>query len=165
MAPPTTRAATPAADLPARCPAALGDLIARRTGAAVTAPRTQRSSGLLRCSYAARRSAAGPAGNPAASNCSGATVVINTESQAFTDFQRWTVETGQNAMWAHNTALNPRPVKGIGVEAEWVPERTTFETASLAAWVAVFLTCPARHPGARALGAALGRVALTTTGP
>jgi hypothetical protein len=141
-------------------------LIGHATGAAVVSLRAQRASDLLRCTYSAKQIRSGDAAarGSAASNCTGAIIVINTESLAFTDFQRWTVETGQNSMWTHDPALNPRPVKGIGVEAEWVPEQRTFETASFSAWIAVFLTCPTRPSGAGALGAALGRAGLAATG-
>lgn len=151
--------------VPDQCPTVLRGLISHATGAAAVSLHTQRSSDLLRCTYVAKQLPRGDATarGSATSNCTGATVVIDTASLAFTDFQRWTVETGQNSMWTHDAALNPSPVKGIGIEAEWVPERTTFETASFTAWIAVFLTCPMRHPGARALGAALGRAGLAAT--
>jgi hypothetical protein len=121
-------------------------------GSTVTAARIDLSAGVLKCGYravhAARRA------------CTAATVVIDTAPQALWTFRRWTVETGQNAMWTNNPALSPRPVGGIGIEGEWVPATTTFETASATTWVAVFLDCPSGAVGALRLGKSLARIGL-----
>ncbi len=145
-APSVTSAPAPGA--PARCPRA------PRAAFAGTASgiRIERSAGLLKCRY--RPAKVLP------HTCAAATVVIDTAPQVFRTFQRWTVETGQNAMWTDNPALNPRPVPGVGIEAEWVPATRTFATATRSSWVTVFLDCPAGASGARALAESLARMGL-----
>ena len=110
--------------------------------------------GLATCRYATRR--------PAAHGCSGATVTINTAPQAFTDFDRWVVETAQNSS-ARGPAFAPVEVDGIGVEADWVPGTRLFETAEPGRWVVVSLVCPAdpqASDGAAELAATLARIAI-----
>jgi hypothetical protein len=127
-------------------------IVAKADPRAAVTTSVQHALDLITCGYRLRRT------TPAA--CSRASVIINTQPQAFKAFDRWTVETGQNSMWTHNPALNPVPVSGIGVLAEWVPGTATFETATARTWVAVFLTCPEHAVGALTLGKALGRAGL-----
>ena len=104
-----------------------------------------------KCDY---RAAAGTTGCPVAS------VTINTEPQAFADFNRWVVETVQNAGGVAGAGLAPQEVDGIGVLADWVPDKLTFETATETRWIAVYLTCPSPGPGDLPLAEALARAAL-----
>lgn len=121
-------------------------------GVPAEAARIDLSAGVLKCGYRVERAV------PRA--CTAATVVIDTAPQALWTFRRWTVETGQNAMWTNTPALSPRPVGGIGIEGEWVPGTQTFETASATTWVAVFLDCPSGAKGALPLGKSLARMGL-----
>jgi hypothetical protein len=152
---PTTSAAVPVILAPTSCPTALPAIVAQADKSGTTTATSRRSAHLLICTY--------QDAHPAAAVCAKIEVEINTDPQAFTAFQRWTVETGQNSMWGHNPALNPRPVGHIGVEAEWVPATQTFETATMNTWVAVFLSCPLRTPQDKSLGAALGKAGLAST--
>jgi hypothetical protein len=147
---PEVSVAIPVILAPTSCPSTLPALLPGSYS--VT---SRHSSYLLICTYQNR--------HPVASACTKAEVEINTDPQAFKAFQRWTVETGQNSMWSHNPALNPRPVNGIGVEAEWVPATQTFEASTMNTWVAVFLRCPIRTPRDKPLAAALGRAGLAAT--
>jgi hypothetical protein len=104
-----------------------------------------------KCDY---RLAAGTSGCPIAS------VTINTEPHAFADFNRWVVETVQNAGGVAGAGLAPHEVDGIGVLADWVPDKLTFETATETRWIAVYLTCPSAGPRDLSLAEALARAAL-----
>jgi hypothetical protein len=88
-------------------------------------------------------------------------MTIDTNPQAFKDFQRWVVETGQTASTGSGDTLAPHQIDGIGVEADWVPGTLTFETATEFRWVAVRLTCARSGPQNLALAETLARTALT----
>jgi hypothetical protein len=118
------------------------------------AVKTQSSPYLLLCTYT----------DPASPKCTKAAVSINTGPSALTDFNRWTTETGQNAMWTGKPSLNPTPVAGIGILAEWVPATRTFAAASTNTWVQVVLTCAAKTTGDLALGKAIGKAGLASVG-
>lgn len=152
---PATTSAVPVIAAPTSCPAALRVILSRADSHGSITVRSRGSTHELTCSYQDR------AADPSA--CTRVTSIINTEPQAFTAFQRWTVETGQNSMWSNQPALNPVPVSGIGVEAEWVPGNLTFETATMNTWVAIFLTCPTRGAARLHLATALARAALAAT--
>lgn len=117
---------------------------------------TQRDTDLLTCSYQNAR--------PAAQHCSRAVVSVNTEPQAYKAFDRWNVETGQNAMWSHDPKLAPVPVAGVGIEADWVPRLHELGAASSTTWVAVVLTCPTTAPAVVTLAKALAADGLASTG-
>jgi hypothetical protein len=152
---PQTSSAIPVIEAPTSCPTTLLAIWSASGVGATSAVQSKRSPHLLTCTYS---DAAGHRGA-----CAKAAVLINTDPQAFKTFQRWTVETGQNAMWTHTPSQNPRPVRGIGIEAEWVPASRTFETATMDTWVAVFLTCPVRTARDRPLAIALGKAGLAAT--
>lgn len=116
---------------------------------------TQRAAHLLTCTYQDAHAVQG--------GCSGATVTVNTEPQAFTAFDRWNVETGQNSMWGHDPKLQPVPVSGVGIEAEWVPKLRELGTANDTTWVSVVLTCSAEKPSVIALAKALAKDGLAST--
>jgi hypothetical protein len=94
---------------------------------------------LLSCAYRAVQA-------PPPGDCKAAKIIVNTEPQAFKAFDRWNVETGQNAMWTNNPALQPTPIAGIGIEAEWAPALLELGTGNDTAWVSVILSCPANTP-------------------
>ena len=103
--------------LPAiRCPASLHDAFARGAASSAITVQADVSSGFSSCAYG---SAAGKA-----KACSAASVTIDTNPQAFKDFQRWVVETGQNAGAGPGEDLAPEAIIGIGVEADWVLARS-----------------------------------------
>jgi hypothetical protein len=137
---------------PVRCPPALRTTFAGAARARTVAVHSDRSAGLLVCGYRDRQ--------PARGRCSGASVSINTGPQALTDFHRWVDESVQNA---GTSGLAPVLVTGIGLAADWIPAKLTFETASAQRWVAVMLTCPATGASAKALASALARTALRAT--
>jgi hypothetical protein len=145
----------PAIPAPAVCPAMFRTIVSQFSPRGSVSLRTQRSAHEITCKYHVAPTAA--------RSCTGAIVIVNTEDLAFFDFNRWTVETGQNSMWGHNPALQPRPVAGIGTLAEWAPAVQTFETATMNTWVAVFMKCP--RPNSRVLNLAegLGRAGLAAT--
>ena len=140
--------------VPATCPTAIRRLIVRAAGGGVGVA-TQRSDGLLQCTFAASR--------PSRMACSKALIIIDTQPQAFKAFDRWAVEAGQNAMWTHEPSLNPTPVGGIGILAEWVPGSHTFETSTATTWVAIFLTCRAHSAAGLPLAKSIARAALSAT--
>ncbi len=134
------------------CPAALGAAFSRGTGTSRSTFEDQVSAGLTTCSL---RTLAG-----SSASCTGATVTINTNPQAFTDFNRWVVETAQNGNVKTGTDLFPHQINGIGVEADWVPGTLTFGAATETRWVTVRLTCPPSAAQTLALAEALARPAL-----
>lgn len=152
---PQITTAAPVILAPTSCPSALPAILSRANKGGTPTVHVKRTPHLITCTYTATPTAR--------RGCTKAEVEINTDPQAFRTFQRWTVETGQNAMWSSQPALDPRPVMGIGIEAEWVPATLTFETATMNTWVAVFLTCPVRSAQDRRLGAAMGKVGLAAT--
>lgn len=113
------------------------------------------SADYLACQLDDRQAAAGA--------CTGAKVTINDQSQAFVDFQRWVVESGQTAGQSGKPELAPvRTKAGIGIDSDWIAGTLNFEAAGADRWVAVFLTCPV--PNARELPLAedLARVAMNS---
>jgi hypothetical protein len=152
---PTTSIAVPVILAPTTCPSTAPAILSSAGKIGASSLTTKHSSHLLICTYTNV--------HPAAPACTKVEVEINTNPQAFQAFSRWAVETGQNSMWTSTPALNPRPVSGIGIEAEWVPAVLTFETATMNTWVAVFLSCPTRAPLDKPLAAALGKAGLATT--
>lgn len=150
---PTT--AIPAVPAPTTCPAGLRATVAQRNPHGSIVLETSRSKYLLNCTYDDK--GAGKQGCPRVS------VSINTEPSAFTAFNRWTVETGQNAMWSHDPARNPIPVAGVGLLAEWVPKTLTFATATANTWVSVVLSCPVHTGQDLFVATVLGRTALAST--
>jgi hypothetical protein len=111
------------------------------------------SAGLSTCGYRTRGAKTGA--------CPAASVTINTNPQPFKDFQRWVVETTQNAGTARLGAdFTPQQVDGIGIEADWVPATYLFETANNERWIAVQLTCPSPAPANLTLAKTLARAAL-----
>jgi hypothetical protein len=150
---PEQTSAIPTVPAPTSCPPALRTAFVGTDPHGKIAVRTQASPYLIVCTYT----------DPAAATCTKARVSINTGPNALQDFNRWTVETGQNAMWTNRSSLNPQPVAGIGILAEWVPATLTFETASSNTWVAIVLTCPKHSSADLRLGMALGRAGLAST--
>ena len=133
------------------CPDSLGAAFSPRGAATFTQEVTP---GLSTCSYHRR--------GPQAGACTAATVTINTSPQPFKDFQRWVVETTQNAGTARlGKDFAPQQVAGIGIEADWVPGTLTLETADNDRWIAVQLRCANPGPQSLALAKALARAALT----
>jgi hypothetical protein len=133
------------------CPDSFGAAFAPRGAATSTQEVT---AGLSTCSYDRR--------TPKAGACTAATVTINTNPQPFKDFQRWVVETTQNAGTARlGKDFAPQQVDGIGIEADWVPGTLTFETANNERWIAVQLRCPSSGPPSLALAESLAKAALT----
>ncbi len=113
------------------CPATFGATLSAAVGGAPFALTTRITAHLLVCTY---RTAA-------TSDCSGAVVSVNTEPQAYTAFDRWNVETGQNSMWSATPSQRPTPIPGIGIEAEWAPALLELGTANDTTWVSIVLTC------------------------
>jgi hypothetical protein len=139
---------------PLHCPAGAAASL-RAAGGAPVSTRSERTEHLLTCTYRLRP--AGPG------RCTGAVVRINTESQAFAAFDRWNVETGQNSMWGRDPALQPVPVQGVGVLAEWVPKLLELGAATSTTWASVVLDCPPGTP-ALPLATTLARQALAARG-
>jgi hypothetical protein len=121
---------------PTTCPASFAAALAGAAGGAPYAVTTKLTSHLLTCTYQAAAVPPVPAGS-----CAQALILVNTEPQAFKAFDRWNVETGQNSMWTGNPALQPTPIMGIGIEAEWVPALLELGTGNDTTWVSVTLTC------------------------
>src|SRR5216684_8741107 len=132
----TTSATTaPTTAAPPECPAALRDAFAAaaKTGAVVVY--ANGSPGYISCDYHDQEAASG--------TCTGATVTINDQPQAYKDFQRWVVESGQTAGQGNQPDLAPvQENAGIGIESDWIQPKLNFEAASFDRWVAVFLVCP-----------------------
>ena len=150
--PPVSVAAGPTA-----CPASfLTTLRAAPVAGSTYSVHTQRDTDLLTCRYQSAR--------PAAGHCSRVVVSVNTEPQAFKAFDRWNVETGQNAMWSHDPKLAPVPVAGVGIQADWVPRLHELGAASSTTWVAVVLTCPTEGAAVLTLAKALATDGLASTG-
>lgn len=120
---------------PTTCPSSFGATLSSAANGTPYAVTTKLTAYLLTCTYQA---AAAPAGG-----CAQALILVNTEPQAFKAFDRWNVETGQNSMWTGNPALQPTPIMGIGIEAEWVPALLELGTGNDTTWVSVTLTCAA----------------------
>lgn len=152
---PATSSAVPPATAPAACPASLRTAFASAQRGRPVTTSTRRDPNLLLCGYRAAAASA--------TACRAATVSINTEPQAFQAFNRWSVETGQNASWGHDPSLAPQPVSGVGLLAEWVPKTHTLGTASVNTWVMVSLTCAASMPQPPSLALDLGRAGLAAT--
>ncbi len=66
-------------------------------------------------------------------------------------------------MWTSNPALQPTPVYGIGIEAEWVPALLELGTGNDTTWVSVTLTCPGNTPAVLALAESLARAGLASS--
>ena len=135
------------------CPASLRHAFARGGAAGASTVHPDLGAGLSTCDYRAQARTADA--------CSAATVTINTNPQPFKDFQRWVVETGQNAATGPGENLAPVAIMGIGIEADWVPGTLTFETATNSRWIAIRLTCPGADPKSLTLAEALARAALS----
>jgi hypothetical protein len=144
-------ASSHAAPAPPGCPPAFRKIVDRGTGNAKVSEHVEHSADLITCRYLID-----------GSGCSKASVLVFTGPNAFVDFQRWAVEAGQNAIWSHRPKQNPRPVPGIGIEADWVPVSEAFGTATERTWVQVYLTCAPRSPADRQLAIALGQAGLAT---
>lgn len=154
--PPYVAPAVTVVPAPTSCPRAfMAALNAAPTGGRFT-QRTQRAPDLLTCSYQNVR--------PAARHCSKVVVTVNTEPQAFKAFDRWNVETGQNAMWSHDPTLQPVPVLGVGIEADWVPKLHELGAANDTTWVSVVLTFPGGAPSGLPLAEVLATAGLAATG-
>jgi hypothetical protein len=139
---------------PTTCPTDFSAALSANAGGSRFMLATQLTSHLLSCTYLA------PAGT---SGCSGASILINTEPQAFTAFNRWNVETGQTSMWSANPALQPTPIAGIGIEAEWVPALNELGAGDDTTWVSVTLTCGQGTLGALELAERLAVEGLAST--
>jgi hypothetical protein len=114
--------------------------------------KTEVAPGYTRCDY--------QSGSASSGACTAASVSIDTAPQAFTDFDRWVVETTQNA-GSGPAGHAPEQVNGIGLLADWVPATQLFETGTETRWIAVQLTCPAADAKALGLAEALARSALS----
>ncbi len=127
--------------------------VSRQLGDAAALASSDTSAGLIVCRYATRQTTS--------STCTGASVTINTEPQAFKDFQRWVVETTQNSSSGSREAgLAPVTEAGVGLEADWVPATLTFEAGTPTRWVSVVLTCTARNSRQLPLAKRLAAVAI-----
>ncbi|MCW2550161.1 MAG: hypothetical protein JWN96_4621 [Mycobacterium sp.] len=113
------------------------------------------ASGFTKCDY--RTGVASPVA------CTAASVTINTAPQAFKNFNRWAVETTQNAGAGPGPGLAPEQINGIGVLADWVPATQLFETATETRWIAVQLTCAPGERKALLLAEALARAGLNAS--
>lgn len=140
---------------PDTCPNTFAPTLAAAAGGSAFAVTTQLTAHLISCRYV---STTAPA-----TSCRQAVIVINTEPQAFTAFNRWAVETGQVAGWANTPALHPIPVDGIGTLAEWAPALLELGTGTDTAWVSVTLTCPADTPAVLDLAKQLAIEGLAAT--
>lgn len=143
---------------PTSCPAEFAAILRSAADGVEYRLASQRDSHLLSCRYQAAPGAHRPGGA-----CSGATIMVNTEPQAFAAFDRWNVETGQNSMWSNNPKLRPTPISGVGTLAEWVPALLELGTANDTTWVSVTLACPANTPPVLALAKQLATAGLATT--
>jgi hypothetical protein len=140
--PPSYVAPTPTiVAAPASCPTSFARTLADLSGGAHVTVTSQRGSHLITCRYHLKA-----AGRSARDSCTGARILVNTESLAYTAFSRWEVETGQNSMWSGKPALLPRPVSGVGTQADWVPALLELGAGDTTTWVSVFLTCPHEAP-------------------
>lgn len=149
---------TPAARVvpgPGSCPARFLTALNASSGRGTFTLVTERTAHLITCKYQKMRAASG--------NCTKSTIMVNTEPNAFAAFNRWNVETGQNSMWGHDPNLQPVPVAGIGIEAEWVPALLELGTANGTTWISVFLTCPDDTPAALSLAEVLATEGLAST--
>ena len=135
-----------------RCPASPRDAFPAGGAAGAVTVQADVSVGFTTCNYGSAAASPGV--------CSAATLTIDTNPQAFKDFQRWVVETGQNALVGVGDSLAPHQIDGIGVEADWVPGTLMFETATASRWIAIRLMCSATAPRDLALAEALARAAL-----
>jgi hypothetical protein len=131
-------------DGPATCPAAFGSTLTAVSDGARFTVATELASHLITCRYA--RTTSLPFRS---TGCTSATILVNTEPQAYNAFSRWVVETGQNAMWTSTPSLAPRPVGGLGIRAEWVPGELEVATGSSTTWVSVSLTWTDRSASSR----------------
>jgi hypothetical protein len=139
---------------PRDCPTGALATMRRAANAPVTT-RSERSEHLLTCTY--------QAGSVAPGRCSRAVVRVNTEPQAFAAFDRWNVETGQNSMWGNNPKLQPVPVRGIGILAEWAPALHELGTANNTTWVSVVVGCPDNSQSVPPLARTLAKAGLASS--
>jgi hypothetical protein len=143
---------------PTTCPASFEKTLRTASDGAPFTLTSQRTSHLITCAYHASAHS-----RTDTASCTQTKILINTEPQAFTAFNRWTVETGQNSIWSGTPALAPRPVPGIGIEAEWVPASLELGTGDATTWASVILTCPANAQAVRVLAEKLAIEALAST--
>jgi hypothetical protein len=141
---------------PASCPSEFATTLNSAAQRGTFALESDRSDHLLTCTYQNRQAAPG--------RCVKATIRVNTEPQAFMAFVRWNVETGQNSMWSHDPNLQPVPVSGIGIEAEWVPALRELGTANQTTWVSVYVTCPGSASQVPGLARVLAQLGLASAG-
>lgn len=140
---------------PSSCPAAFATTLNAASRGGTFTLTTERTNHLITCKYRNAR--------PARGSCANSTIMVNTEPNAFVAFDRWNVETGQNSMWRNDPKLQPVPVAGIGIEAEWVPELLELGAGNSTTWVSVFLTCPANTRAVLALAKVLAAEGLAST--
>jgi hypothetical protein len=134
------------------CPAALRATFSRAARTAAVVVHSDASANYVACAYSARATAGG---------CTGATVTINDQAQAYWDFQRWVVASAQTAGQSHQPDMAPVQLHvRIGLEADWIPGNLNLEAASSNRWVAVFLTCPVRRSRNLVLAENLARLAM-----
>jgi hypothetical protein len=149
---PTSSPATSLTSPTIKCSEQLRKTFAEASGSAPLTVEADVSAGYTTCDY---KTAATPA-----ASCTAATVSINTAPQAFTDFNRWVVETTQNA-GSGPVGHAPEQINGIGLLADWVPATLLFETATQTRWIAVQLTCMSPAPKDLALATDLAQAALS----
>lgn len=146
--------ATPALSSPTiECAAAFDALFAQAAGTKNVTFESQVTSGYTRCDYKAVATTG--------AGCSAATVSVDTAPQAFKDFNRWVVETTQNA-GGGPPGHAPEQINRIGVLADWVPATQLFETGTEDHWITVQLSCKSSDAQALQLAEALAKAALST---
>jgi hypothetical protein len=147
--------ARPSAPPTPQCPPALRTMFAHAAKTGTVAVQGDVSGAYLACQLQDQHAAAGA--------CTSAKVTINDESQAYWDFQRWVVESGQTAGQSGQPDLAPvQKNVGIGIESDWIAATRNFEAARSDRWVAVFLTCPASGARELTLAEELARVAMNS---
>jgi hypothetical protein len=146
-------AATVAATTVTLCPPGFSAAYAKAAGVSGITVAGQRSADLAVCNYRAR--------HVPARRCGSVEVTVNAEPNAFRDFQRWAVETGQTASEspAEQAVNTPHVVNDLGVEADWVPSTRLLSIGETDRWVEVMLGCPLPATPSRRLAVALGHFA------
>lgn len=139
----------------ASCLPAVRAVYARSLPPTVIRARESQSLGLVTCRFRATKAGAG--------RCGGVTVMLNTAPHAYQDFQRWLVETGQTAAQSsiRRPGAFPVEVRGVGLEADWVPGGLLFEAATPRRWVTVTLNCAIPSGRGLSLARALAQAAIS----
>jgi hypothetical protein len=134
----------PAKTGPRPCLPSVGAALGRELGQRVRRTEQLRVPEVLTCAYTAVVTSTRA--------CTSVKVIVDTDPQPTTDFERWEVETGQEVTQGggtNNPAAYPQIVPGIGIGADWVPTSHELDAVNSRRWVRVFLTCPQDVGGLR----------------